>query len=578
MKEEVNIEMKRHSLSHIMAAAIKELWPSAKLAIGPAIENGFYYDIDCDETKIVETDLKNLEKKMAFLIKQNLKFERSEKNIDEALKEMELNGEIYKHELISELKEQGETTVSFYKVGNFSDLCRGPHIENTNQLTAGSYKLNKLAGAYWRGDEKKKMLTRIYGLAFDTKEELDEHLKLMAEAEKRDHKKLGRELDLFSFHPEAPGFAFWHEKGMIIWNELEKLGKSIRQKYGYVEIKTPQMAKNTLWITSGHWDHYKEDMFVFDVDKETYCLKPMDCPFNIKIYQTRQRSYRELPIRYTEIGRVFRNEKSGQLNGLLRVREISQDDSHLFITENQIKQEVGNLLEMVFEFYSKLGITPEFFLSTRPDDFMGDIKTWDKAENDLIEVLKEKNINYKLKEKDGAFYGPKIDVNLNDALKRSWQVATIQLDFQLPGRFACEYVDADGSHKTPVLVHAAVFGSFERMTGILVEHYGGAFPLWLAPVQVRFLSVSENHIAKCEELYNEFKNLGIRVEIDDSNETLGNKIRKAAAEKIPYIVVIGDKESNSSIVSVRNRGEQNITEHEKDDFLKRIVSDIKNYK
>lgn len=578
MSEKINasLEVKRHSLAHLMASAVKELWPDAQLAIGPAIDNGFYYDIDFNDIKITEADLKNIEKKMAFLIKQNLKFERTESAIDDALKVAQEAGEIYKAELIADLKAQGETKVSFYSVSKFTDLCRGPHVENTNQIKPGSYKLHKLAGAYWRGDEKNKMLTRIYGLAFDTKEELDEYLRIMAEAEKRDHKKLGRELDLFSFHPEAPGFAFWHEKGMILWSELEKLGKSLRQKYGYVEIKTPQMAKNNLWITSGHWDHYKEDMFVFDVDKETYCLKPMDCPFNIKIYQTRQRSYRELPIRYTEIGRVFRNEKSGQLNGLLRVREISQDDSHLFVTENQIKQEIGNLLEMIFEYYSKLGIDPEFFLSTRPENFMGEIKTWDKAEEDLKEALKEKNVSYGLKDKDGAFYGPKIDVNLNDALKRSWQVATIQLDFQLPGRFDCEYIDSDGGHKTPVMIHAAVFGSFERMVGILVEHYAGAFPVWLSPVQVKIVSVAESHINACQKLAGELREAGIRVEVDEASETVGNKIRKAVNEKVPYMLVIGDKEAGSDILSVRDRGAMETREIAKNDFISEIQAKINN--
>ncbi|MFA5109323.1 MAG: threonine--tRNA ligase [Patescibacteria group bacterium] len=576
MKNEVSIEVKRHSLSHLLAAAVKELRPNAKLAIGPAIDTGFYYDIDFGEEKISDEDLKEIEKKMAHFVKQNLTFERSELSIDAGIKKAESEDEIYKAELIRDLKAQGEKIVSYYTVGKFTDLCRGPHVENTNQIKPGSFKLDKLAGAYWRGDEKNKMLTRIYGLAFDTKEELAEHLKMLAEAEKRDHKKLGRELDLFSFHSEAPGFVFWHEKGMILWNELEKLGKSLRQKYGYREIKTPQMAKNSLWITSGHWDHYKEDMFVFEVDKEIYCLKPMDCPFNIKIYQTRQRSYRELPIRYTEIGRVFRNEKSGQLNGLFRVREISQDDSHLFITENQIKQEISGLLDMIFEYYRDLGITPEFFLSTRPDDFMGEITTWDKAEKDLREVLKEKNITYQLKEKDGAFYGPKIDVNIKDALKRSWQVATIQLDFQLPGRFNCEYIDADGSHKTPVMVHAAVFGSFERMTGILTEHYAGAFPVWLSPVQIKIVSVAENHIPTCRRLAAELEAAGFRVESDEANETVGNKIRKAVAEKIPYMLVIGDKEMNAPVLSVRDRGAQETRAISQADFIAEVRGKIKN--
>ncbi|MDD5528267.1 MAG: threonine--tRNA ligase [Patescibacteria group bacterium] len=556
--EKNNIETIRHSLSHLLAAAVKELYPEVKFAIGPAIDIGFYYDFDFGGQKIGDAELKTIEKKMEHLAKQNLQFSIFNLPIEEAIKKAEEENQPYKKELIEELKQGGEKEVNYYTIGKFTDLCRGPHIENTNQISKGSWKLNKLAGAYWRGDEKRKMLTRIYGLAFSTKEELENYVKMQEEAAKRDHKKLGRELDLFSFHEEAPGFVFWHEKGMALWNELEKLGRGIRKKHGFVEIKTPQMAKAGIWHTSGHWDHYHEEMFVFDVDGETYCLKPMDCPFNIKIYQTKMHSYRELPIRYTEIGRVFRNEKSGQLNGLFRVREISQDDSHLFITEDQVKPEIINLLEMVFEFYTALGIEPKFFLSTRPENFMGEIATWDKAEKDLREALAEKKINYELKEKDGAFYGPKIDVNINDAFGRSWQVATIQLDFQLPGRFGCEYIASDGAARTPVMIHAAIFGSFERMTGILTEHYGGAFPAWLAPVQVKILSVGETHIDFCRELLAKFQAAEIRAELDDSDETVGNKTRKAVNEKTPYILVVGDKETASNALSIRERGQKDL--------------------
>jgi len=570
--ENPSIEIIRHSLSHILAAAVRELYPNVKFAIGPAIDNGFYYDFDFGDQKISDADLKEIEKKIKHLIKQNQKFERVEMPIDEAIAKEEKENQPYKKELIADLKTAGETSVSYYTVAGFTDLCKGPHIKNTNQISSDGFKLDKLAGAYWRGDEKNKMLTRIYALAFSTREELEQYVKNREEAAKRDHKKLGRELDLFSFHEEAPGFVFWHEKGMILWNELEKLGKSIRKKHGFVEIKTPQMAKKILWETSGHWDHYHEDMFVFNVDEETYCLKPMDCPFNIKIYQTKMHSYRELPIRYTEIGRVFRNEKSGQLNGLFRVREISQDDSHLFITEDQVKPEIANLLDMVFEFYNALGIEAKFFLSTRPDDFMGEISVWDKAEKDLREALAEKNIAYGLKEKDGAFYGPKIDVNLTDAFGRSWQVATIQLDFQLPGRFGCEYIANDGSAKTPVMIHAAIFGSFERMTGILTEHYGGAFPVWLAPAQVKILPVGESHLDYCQDLKKKFQDAEVRVEIDDSNETVGNKTRKAINEKVPYILVVGDKEKESGKLAVRERGSRDTREMDFVELIK-IISD-----
>lgn len=576
-KENDQLEIKRHSLAHIMAAAVKELRPDVKFAIGPAIENGFYYDFDFGDEKITDDDLKMIEKKMNHILKQNLKFEKTVVDIDDAMLKEKKAGQVYKSELLADLKIAGQdglvkNEISYYQTGGFEDMCRGPHIESTKEISKGSFKIVKIAGAYWKGDEKNKMLTRIYGYAFDTKEELDDYIKKMEEAEKSNHKKIGKELDLFSFHPEAPGAVFWHEKGMILWNELEKFGKSIRLKYGYIEIKTPQMAKNDLWITSGHWDHYKDDMFVFGVENDTYCLKPMDCPFNIKIYQTKQRSYKDLPIRYTEIGRVFRNEKSGELNGLFRVREITQDDSHVFLLESQIENEISKLIEMVEEYYGVLGLKPQYFLSTRPEDFIGEIATWDKAEKALINSLSTKNIKYGLKDKDGAFYGPKIDVNVEDVFGRSWQVATIQLDFQLCERFGCEYVDANDGRKTPVLIHAAVFGSFERMIGTLIEHFKGSFPVWLSPVQVRLISVGEGHREHCLNLMEEFKDFGVRVETDNNDETVGNKIRKATMEKIPYVLVIGDKEVETSILSVRERGSREAREVKKDEFL----SEIKN--
>jgi threonyl-tRNA synthetase len=568
--EKPSIELIRHSLSHILAAAVKELYPNVKFAIGPAIDTGFYYDFDFGDTKVSDDNLKDIEKKMKHLIKQNLAFSNLKLAIGEGLAKAENEGQSYKKELIEDLKVAGETTVTYYTVGNFTDLCKGPHVENTNQLPGDAFKLDKIAGAYWRGDEKRKMLTRIYALAFGTREELEAYIKNREEAEKRDHKKLGRELDLFSFHEEAPGFVFWHPKGMVLWNELEKLGKDLRKKHGFTEIKTPVMAKVGMWHTSGHWEHYKDDMFALDVDGEQYCVKPMDCPFNIKIYQTKMRSYRDLPIRYTEIGRVFRNEKSGQLNGLFRVREITQDDSHILLTEDQVKDEITNLLDLVFEYYGIVGLEPKFFLSTRPDDYIGDIKDWDQAEKDLKEALEEKNIEYGLKEKDGAFYGPKIDVNIEDALGRSWQVATIQLDFQMPGRFNCEYIAADGKAKIPVMIHAAVFGSFERMTGMLTEHFGGAFPIWLSPVQVKILPVGESHVEFARGLADKFIQAGIRVETDDSAETVGNKTRKAVNEKVPYILVVGDKEMQSDKLAVREGGNREMKEMSFDELVKKI--------
>lgn len=556
----MELEEIKHSLSHILAGAVKELFPSARFGIGPAIENGFYYDI---EAELKEEDLPRIEKKMKEIIKKEVSFIK--KDISKKEARNLFKDQPYKLELIEEIPEE---TVSIYTSGDFVDLCKGPHIKSTKEIDPKAFKLQKLAGAYWRGDEKNAMLTRIYGLAFENGEKLDEYLKMLEEAEKRDHKKIGRDLDLFSFHPEAPGCVYWHEKGMILWDCLEKFGQSIRKKYGYIKIKTPQIAKNNLWITSGHWDHYKEDMFIFNVEDETYCLKPMDCPFNIQIYQTKQRSYRDLPIRYTEIGHVMRNEKSGELNGLFRVREITQDDSHVFLREDQIEEEISNLIKMIQEYYSALGVEPKFFLSTRPDDFMGELKTWDKAEEDLKKVLKKQDINYGLKEKDGAFYGPKIDINISDALGRSWQVATIQLDFQLPQKFKCEYVDENAERKTPVMLHAAIFGSFERMTGILVEHYGGAFPFWLSPVQIRIVPVSENHVDYAEKVAEKLKSY--RVDIDRNSETIGKKIRAGEIEKIPYLLVVGDREKENGTVSARQRGKIDLGEISIEDFIDKI--------
>lgn len=576
MNEQEKLEIKRHSLAHILATAVLDMFPEAKFGVGPAIENGFYYDFDLPRTLIPE-DLPILENKMKEIIKLNIPFEKETVKREKALELFSEAGQNYKVEILEEEANGEEVTV--YRTGSFVDLCRGPHIDSAGEVDPRSFKLTKTAGAYWRGDENKKMLQRIYGVAFNNKEELAAYKKQMEEAEKRDHKKLGRELDLFSFHPEAPGSAFWHPKGMIIWNELEKFGKSIRKKHGSMEIQTPQLAKKILWETSGHWDHYQEDMFSFKVEEDTYCLKPMDCPFNIKIYQTKQRSYKELPIRYTEIGRVMRNEKSGQLNGLFRVRAITQDDSHILLMENQIEEEISTLLKMVKEYFTVFDIHPEFFLSTRPEDYMGELATWDKAEDNLRIALKKENIEYGLKDKDGAFYGPKIDINIKDAIGRSWQLATIQLDFQLPGRFDMEYIDADGSKKTPVMIHAAIFGSLERFIGILIEHTGGNFPLWLSPVQVKILPVSsEKHLDYTRKIFDMLANEDIRVEIDDSNESIGKKIREAEKEKVPYMLVLGDKEIEAGAVAVRTKGSRDITAMKKGEFIERIKKEIREKK
>jgi threonyl-tRNA synthetase len=576
-KGENKLDILRHSLAHILATAVLEMFPEAKFGTGPATENGFFYDFDLPRTLIPE-DLPILEEKMREIIKVNYKIEEAEASIEASMEDFVKAQQGYKVELINDLKEEGIKRVFIYKINGFVDLCKGPHLDSTGEIDPQSFKLSRISGVYWKSDEKNKQLQRIYGLAFENKKELDEYLKQMEEAEKRDHKKLGRELDLFSFHPEAPGSAFWHPKGMLIWNELEKFGKNIRKKYNYREIQTPILAKKILWETSGHWDHYEDSMYHFEVDKETYCLKPMDCPFDIKIFQTKQRSYKELPTRYTEIGRIIRNEKSGELNGLLRVRHLTQDDSHIFLTKDQVEKEISILLKMVNEYYSSFGINPEFFLSTKPDDFMGKEKDWKEAEKNLENALEKENIKFKIKEKDGAFYGPKIDIDMKDALGRKWQLATIQLDFQLPERFKLEYVDKDGKKKAPVIIHAAIFGAFERFIGIILEHFGGNLPLWLSPIQVEIIPVSGKFNDYAKNINSLLLAENIRSEINDKNESLGKRISESEKQKIPYILVVGEKEKNSDSVAVRARGikEQDILKIS--EFIEKVKKEIKDKK
>lgn len=574
------VEVKRHSLAHLLATAILEKYPDAKLAIGPSIENGFYYDIDFGDNKIVESDLRDFEKQMARLAKQNLKFERFEKNIDEALAEAQKNNDPYKAELISDLRDKGETIVSFYSVGKFTDLCRGPHVENTGSIKPGSFKLDKLAGAYWRGDEKNKMLTRIYGLAYSTKEELDAYLTLMAEAEKRDHRKLGKELDIFMNHEFAPGMPFFLPKGMTILQELTKFVRAHSYGEGYSEVRTPQLLNADLWKISGHWEHYQEDMFCLhhaedDIDMG---IKPMNCPAHMLVFKRDIRSYRDLPLRLAEVTTLYRNEKSGTLHGLTRVRSLSQDDCHIFARPEQILDEISELLSKIKKIYTIFNLQiDEIHLSTRPDHFLGEKSVWDEAESNLKQALESADLAYKINEGDGAFYGPKIDVKVKDAIGRQWQLATIQLDFQLPLRFELKYTDADGSGKTPVVIHRALLGSMERFLGVIIEHYAGAFPVWLSPVQVKLVSVSETHLPYCQTLAEEFKAAGIRVEVDDVNETVGNKIRKAVNEKVPYMLVIGDKEAGAPVLMVRDRGSRDAREISKEDFFKEIKEKIENY-
>lgn len=575
--KDLQLEKIRHSSEHILTYVIYQQFGLDKIimAMGPAIDDGFYFDFDkVDNIPISADSFPKWEKAVNKIIKAGWTMKRLEVAPAEAQRFFARNP--YKQELLTDHQDE---TITFYSLapkekndqldeqklaqltfetafeqGYFIDLCKGPHVEKTTGI--GAFKLLRVASAYWRGDENNKQLTRIYGTAFATQQELDDYLTWLEEVKKRDHKKIGREQDLFSFHPESPGAVFWHPKGMILWDILEQYGQSIRRKYGYQKIKTPEMAKSVLWKTSGHWDHYHDDMFVFPVDKEDYCLKPMDCPFNIKIYQTTQHSYRDLPVRYTEIGHVFRNEQSGELNGLFRVREITQDDSHVLLREDQIQAEVGRLLDMVKEYYGTLKLTPEYFLSTMPDDHMGEVTTWHRAEADLIEALTKAEIAFGTKDKDGAFYGPKIDVNIKDSLGRSWQVATIQLDFQLPGRFGCEYIDQKGEKIVPVMLHAAIFGSFERMIGIILEHYAGKLPWWLAPVQVRILPIADRHLAYVQEVQAELEKHQFRVEIDARSERLNAKIRAAQLAQIPVMLVVGDEEVTNRTVVVRRRDDQ----------------------
>lgn len=597
INKEVDIETKRHSLAHIMATAIKELWPEAKLAIGPAIDNGFYYDIDFGDTKISEADLKNIEKKMAFLIKQNLKFERADKNIDEALREAKKTNEIYKTELIEGLKAQGETTVGFYSVGKFTDLCRGPHIENTNQLKPGSYKLDKLAGAYWRGDEKNKMLTRIYGLAYDTKDELNAYLKTMAEAEKRDHRKLGKELDLFHIDELVGlGLPLWHPKGAKLWRLIEDFWYQEHEKAEYNLVRSPHIGNKNLWETSGHWGFYNESMFppleagqsLMESqnkekvkESEAYLLKPMNCPFHVQIYKNTSHSYRDLPLRWAECGTVYRFEKKGELSGLTRVRGFTQDDAHIICRADQVEEELGRVVDFILFIYNSFGFKLEdvkVYLSVRDPQNKKNIGTeagWNFTEKVLEKVALAKNLNYQKDLGGAAFYGPKLDFKVRDAIGREWQCSTLQFDFNLPERFAMSFTNNKGEKEQPYMLHRALFGSFERFIGLLIEHYAGAFPVWLSPVQIKIVSVAETHLPACQKLASKFKASGIRVEIDEANETVGNKIRKAVNEKVPYMLVIGDKEMNSEILNVRDRGAQETREIAADKFICEVLEKIK---
>jgi len=559
-----------HSTSHLMAHAVEDLFPGAKFGVGPAIDEGFYYDIDVDK-QLVPEDLAQIERRMLELSSKDEPFQREELTKEAALKLFSEKQDPYKVEILNEIDQSSET-VSIYREGNFVDLCRGPHVPSTGKLK--NFKLLSVSSSYWRGDSKNKTLQRIYGISFPKKSDLDDYLNRLEEAKRRDHRRLGKELELFVFHEVSPGAPFWLPNGMIIYRELEKFLREELDRRGYQEISTPILVKKDLWEQSGHWTHYKENMFLLEVDDEIYSLKPMNCPESTFVYRQKVRSYRELPLRYSEIGRLHRNEISGALGGMFRVRQITMDDAHIYCRPDQILSEIGGLLDLVLKFYSLFGFSSEFNLSTKPEKAMGDPALWEKAERALAEALEEKKIAYRLKPGEGAFYGPKIDVQIKDMLGRSWQLATIQLDFQMPERFGLEYVDEAGKRVRPVMIHRAIFGSFERFVGILTEHFGGAFPLWLSPVQVVVIPITEGQYEYAEDVLHRLQSYSVRVQLDDRNEKINYKIREWEVKKVPYMVILGEREKTTGTVSVRQHGKGDRGAIPTEQFVKKIVEEI----
>ena len=559
----------RHTASHIMAQAIKRLYPETKLAIGPSIADGFYYDVDRD-TPFTAEDLENIEKEMKKIVKENLPLVRSTKPRDEAIAYFKEKDEPYKVELIEDLPDDSE--ISFYTQGEFTDLCAGPHLMSTKYVKA--FKLTSLAGAYWRGSEKNKMLQRVYGTAFSKKAELEEYLHMLEEAKKRDHRKLGKELGLFMLREEGPGFPFFLPNGMVLKNQLLDYWREIHRKAGYVEISTPIMLSRHLWETSGHWDHYKENMYTTVIDDEDFAIKPMNCPGGILVYESEPRSYRDLPLRMGELGIVHRHEKSGQMHGLMRVRCFTQDDAHIFMMPEQIRDEIKGVANLINSVYSLFGFKYHVELSTRPEDSMGSDEDWEMATDALRGALDDLGLPYIVNEGDGAFYGPKIDFHLEDSLGRTWQCGTIQLDFQLPLRFNLEYTGADGEKHRPIMIHRVVFGSIERFIGILIEHFAGAFPTWLAPVQVKVLPISEKHMDYGEKVLKKLQDAGIRAELDTRAEKIGYKIREAQMKKIPYMLVVGAKEEEEEKVAVRSRSLGDEGQKGLEEFISQIQEEI----
>jgi threonyl-tRNA synthetase len=559
----------RHTTAHILAQAVKRIYPKAKLAIGPAIESGFYYDFDMEETLTLES-LVTIEEEMKKIVKDNLKLERFVLPRAKALRLMEEAGESYKIELINELPEDQELT--FFKQGEFIDLCAGPHIVYTSGAKA--FKLLSVAGAYWRGNEKNKMLQRVYGTAFGKKSDLEEYLKMLEEAKKRDHRKLGKELKLFTIMNEGPGFPFFLPKGVVFKNKLIEYWRELHKKYGYVEIETPLILNKELWETSGHWFHYKENMYTLNIDEEEYAIKPMNCPGGMLVYKQETHSYRELPIRAAELGRVHRHELSGTLHGLMRVKALTQDDAHIFMLPQQIKDEIIGVVRLIDEVYEKFGFKYKVELSTRPENSMGSDEEWAMAEDALQKALEEINMPFKINEGDGAFYGPKIDFHLQDSIGRTWQCGTIQLDFQLPQRFDLEYVGRDGEKHKPIVIHRVIFGSIERFIGILIEHFEGKFPVWMAPVQVKVLPISEQFNGYGEKVVKALEENNIRVELDDRAEKIGYKIREARSERVPYIIIIGEKEQSTGSIALRSRQKGDEGCVDINEFISRICDEI----
>lgn len=572
--EDKELEKARHSLAHVLAKALVQLYPSTKLTIGPAIEDGFYYDIDLDHS-ITPDEFKAIEKKMQEVINRGEEFKREVVSKEKALELF--SGNEYKTEIINELPD-GEEVSIYYTGDDFFDLCRGPHVDSTRRLQNYGFKIHSVNGAYWRGDEKNKMLQRVYCYAFKTKKELADHIAMLEEAKKRDHRKLGRELKLFMISPEGPGFPFYLPNGMIVKNILTDYWREIHRKAGYKEIQTPIMLSRHLWETSGHWDHYKANMYTTVIDETDFAIKPMNCPGGVLVYKSEPHSYRDLPLRLGELGLVHRHEKSGELGGLLRVRSFTQDDAHIFMTPAQIKDEIKNVVALIDEVYSVFNFNYHVELSTRPENSIGSDEDWEVATQGLKDALDEIGKDYVINEGDGAFYGPKIDFHLTDAIGRTWQCGTIQLDFQLPQRFDLEYTGDDGEKHRPIMIHRVIYGSIERMMGVLIEHFAGAFPLWLAPEQVRVLALTERNNDYAEQIRNQLFDLGFRAEVDTRNEKIGYKIREALSMKVPYLIIVGDEEEQNKTISIRGRGNENKSGLILQDFIERLKNEINSKK